>query len=380
MARVKGILEDLHGRLDDNFTICHRGDTTFTRPAHIRQPHRLSRKQLLIRERQSHNNALWRALKESGHVYFEANKPAYNHFMAINMQSPVPYIPKQQFHSGNALLLPGMVLSDGPLTPISYQLDEVDGQPALLTDLTKEEAQKFTLHLLRALHHRRSPPSRRQVLRRTDRRGQVNDKKCDFCGYSRKNDYLYRGITKKLGNMKKILFIIGSLRAKSFNRQVANVAKEIIGSRAEVQELDYSDLPLLNQDIEQPEPVVVARIRKAVAEADGLWIFTPEYNMSYPGHLKNLLDWLSRPVKFMDYGTPTCINGKRVAISGAGGKAATADCRKKLTELLTFMKAEVLPEQVGIAVPAEAWGTDVLVLTDEQRAELKALADKLIDG
>ena len=141
--------------------------------------------------------------------------------------------------------------------------------------------------------------------------------------------------------MKKVLFIIGSLRAKSFNRQVAHVAKEISGNRAEVQELDYSDLPLLNQDID-------------------------------------LLDWMSRPVKFMDYGTPTCINGKRVAISGAGGKAATADCRKKLTELLTFMKAEVLPEQVGIAVPAEAWGTDVLVLTDEQKAELKALADKLI--
>ena len=180
--------------------------------------------------------------------------------------------------------------------------------------------------------------------------------------------------------MKKILFVIGSLRAKSFNRQVANVAKEIIGNRAKVQELDYSDLPLLNQDIEQPEPAAVARIRKAGAEADGLWIFTPEYNMSYPGHLKNLLDWLSRPVKPMDYGTPTCINGKRVAISGAGGKAATADCRAKLTELLTFMKAEVIKEQVGIAVPAEAWGTDVLVLTDEQKAALKALADKLIEG
>ena len=125
--------------------------------------------------------------------------------------------------------------------------------------------------------------------------------------------------------MKKILFVIGSLRAKSFNRQMANVAKEIIGNSANVQELDYSDLPLLNQDIEQPEPAAVARIRKAITEADGLWIFTPEYNMSYPGHLKNLLDWMSRPVKFMDYGTPTCINGKRVAISGAGGKAATGD-------------------------------------------------------
>ena len=180
--------------------------------------------------------------------------------------------------------------------------------------------------------------------------------------------------------MKKILFVIGSLRAKSFNRQVANVAKEIIGGRAEVQELDYSDLPLLSQDIEQPELEVVARIRKAVSEADGLWIFTPEYNMSYPGHLKNLLDWLSRPVKPMDYGTPTCINGKCVALSGAGGKAATADCRAKLTELLTFMMAEVLKDQVGIVVPAEAWGTDELVLTDEQKTALKALAEKLIEG
>ena len=171
--------------------------------------------------------------------------------------------------------------------------------------------------------------------------------------------------------MKKILFILGSLRAKSFNRQVANVAKEIIGERAEVQELDYSDLPLLSQDIEQPEPAAVARIRKDVSEADGLWIFTPEYNMSYPGHLKNLLDWLSRPVKPMDYGTPTCINGKRVAISGAGGKAATADCRAKLTELLTFMKAEVMEPQTGIALNVEAWTEGRMILSDEQKVALK---------
>ena len=39
-----------------------------------------------------------------------------------------------------------------------------------------------------------------------------------------------------------------------------------------------------------------------------------------------------------------------------------------------------IDEQVGIAVPAEAWGTDVLLLTDEQKAALKALADKLIEG
>lgn len=185
-------------------------------------------------------------------------------------------------------------------------------------------------------------------------------------------------MNRNLNTMKKILFVIGSFRAKSFNRQMANVAKEIIGDRAEIQELDYDDLPLLNQDIEQPESVAVARVRKAVSEADALWIFTPEYNGSYPGHLKNLFDWLSRPVKPMDYSSPTCINGKRVAISGAGGKAATANCRQKLTELLTFIKAEVIPEQIGVAVPAEAWGTDVLILSDEQKTQMKAQADALL--
>ncbi len=178
--------------------------------------------------------------------------------------------------------------------------------------------------------------------------------------------------------MKKILFIIGSLREKSFNRQLAQEAMQIIGNRAQVTELDYSDLPLLNQDIEQPEPTAVTRIRQTVAAADALWFFTPEYNFSYPGHVKNLLDWLSRPVIPMDYATPTCINGKRVALSGAGGKAATANCRAKLTELLTFIKADVLAEQTGIAVPAEAWGTDVLVLTQEQKEQLKSQANALL--
>lgn len=67
--------------------------------------------------------------------------------MSVNTFSPVPYLKKDQFFSGNALLLPEMVVSDGPLPPISYQLGEVDGQPALLTDLTKAKASRMTLLL-----------------------------------------------------------------------------------------------------------------------------------------------------------------------------------------------------------------------------------------
>ena len=178
--------------------------------------------------------------------------------------------------------------------------------------------------------------------------------------------------------MKNVLFIVGSMREQSFNRQLAKVAEEMLKGKCNVKYLDYKELPYMNQDLEMPVQPVVARVREEVKNADALWIFTPEYNFSYPGHLKNLLDWLSRPVKPMDYATPTCINGKRVAISGAGGKAATANCRAKLTELLTFIKADVLPEQTGVAVPGEAWGTDVLILTDEQKNQLKLQADKLV--
>ena len=110
--------------------------------------------------------------------------------------------------------------------------------------------------------------------------------------------------------MKTILFIIGSLRKDSFNRQLATEVQKMLAGRATVQYLDYSDVPLMNQDIEFPAPEAVKCVRQKVDEADALWIFSPEYNYSYPGHLKNLIDWLSRPLVPGDRKTPLAINGK----------------------------------------------------------------------
>lgn len=172
-------------------------------------------------------------------------------------------------------------------------------------------------------------------------------------------------------DMKRILFIVGSLREGSFNRQLAREAEQMIGARAEVTYLDYKDVPLINQDIEFPEPEAVGRLRATVKEADGIWVFTPEYNFSYPGHVKNLFDWLSRPVVANDHETPTVINGKKVALSGAGGKMATAKCREKLTELLTFLKADVMEPQTGIALNVEAWTEGRMIFSDEQKVALK---------
>ena len=176
--------------------------------------------------------------------------------------------------------------------------------------------------------------------------------------------------------MKNVLFIVGSMREQSFNRQLAKVAEEMLKGKCNVKYLDYKDLPMMNQDLEMPVQPSVARVRKEVVEADALWIFTPEYNFSYPGVLKNLLDWLSRPMDITNFQNPSAAIGKKVAVSGAGGKNMTQSCRAELTELLDFMKMDLMHEpQTGIALGMEAWTKDEFVLTDEQRATLQQQVD-----
>lgn len=179
--------------------------------------------------------------------------------------------------------------------------------------------------------------------------------------------------------MIKILFVVGSLREDSFNRQLAQEAERIIGDRATVEYLDYGQVPFLNQGIEYPAPEAVTRLRQDFASADGVWIFTPEYNFSYPGHLKNLLDWLSRPLVANDYETPTVMAGKKVTLSGAGGQMATAKCREKLCELLTFIKADLMAgPQTGVALNMEAWTEGRMILTDAQKEALRQQADAFL--
>lgn len=176
--------------------------------------------------------------------------------------------------------------------------------------------------------------------------------------------------------MKNVLFIVGSMREQSFNRQLAKVAEEMLKGKCNVKYLDYKELPYMNQDLEMPVQPAVARVREDVKNADALWIFTPEYNFSYPGVLKNLFDWLSRPMDMSNFQNPSAAIGKKVAISGCGGKNMTQSCRAKLTELLDFMKMDLMHEpQTGIALGLEAWTKGEFTLTDEQCAELQRQAD-----
>ena len=71
---------------------------------------------------------------------------------------------------------------------------------------------------------------------------------------------------------KNVLFICGSLREKSLNRQMGAYVAKLLQGKAKVRWLDYADLPFMNQDIEFPAPAPVRRARDGVIAADGQWI------------------------------------------------------------------------------------------------------------
>lgn len=138
----------------------------------------------------------------------------------------------------------------------------------------------------------------------------------------------------------KILAIVGSLRKDSYNRQLALTAKEFVRDRAVFNLLKYQDIPLMNQDIEFPAPEAVKRVCEQVKSSDGIWFFTPEYNHFFPGVLKNLIDWLSRPVNDKE---PQVLAGKPAAISGISpGMSGTGLAQDHLVTLISFLNMNVM--------------------------------------
>lgn len=96
----------------------------------------------------------------------------------------------------------------------------------------------------------------------------------------------------------RILALVGSLRAGSYNRQLAEAAVKHApdGTNVEIFE-GLAEVPFYNEDLDRPGhvPDSAQGLRNAVHRADALLLVTPEYNGSMPAGLKNAIDWASRP-------------------------------------------------------------------------------------
>lgn len=171
--------------------------------------------------------------------------------------------------------------------------------------------------------------------------------------------------------MKQICGIVGSLRKRSFNRGLMLAAIEV-GRDAglEIQLFDrLAELPIYNADIDVDEslPEPVARLKRAIGEADGLLIATPEYNYSVPGGVKNAFDWASRPAG------KSPLNRKPAALMGAStGMSGTIRAQLALRQSFLFTDTfAMLQPEVLIPRCADRFDSNG-ILTDQSTRDLIA--------
>lgn len=138
--------------------------------------------------------------------------------------------------------------------------------------------------------------------------------------------------------MAHLIGLSGSLRAGSYNSALLREAAQLAPSGSEIAIHSIRGVPLYDGDVEAREgtPEVVARLKDAVAAADGLLLVTPEYNNSIPGVFKNAIDWMSRPPS----DTARVFGNKPVAVIGASiGPFGTVLSQNAWLAVLRFVGA-----------------------------------------
>ncbi len=132
--------------------------------------------------------------------------------------------------------------------------------------------------------------------------------------------------------MFTVAVIVGSLREASINRRLADAVIRETGDLFTFTMIDINNIPLFNQDNEDPLPAPVAEVKAAVAAADAVLFVTPEYNRGIPGVLKNVIDWGSRP-----HGANVWAGKPAVLMGSSPGGVATAVAQAQLRSVLTML-------------------------------------------
>jgi chromate reductase len=169
----------------------------------------------------------------------------------------------------------------------------------------------------------------------------------------------------------KLGLIIGSNRKESINRALALALAKLGDATFEAKLIQIDDLPMYNQDLEQPVPVPVARFKAEVEGSDALLFVTPEHSRSIPAVLKNAIDWGARP-----WGKTSWPN-KPAAVTGtSGGTISTAVVQQHLRAVLGNQGLNLVGGEAYIQFKPELIDTDHNVTDESVRGFLQAFIDK----
>ena len=174
----------------------------------------------------------------------------------------------------------------------------------------------------------------------------------------------------------QILGISGSLRSDSWNTKLLRAAAEIFDAQ-DVEFEIFDGLkavpPYDEEDDVDPAPAAVARLREALAGADGVLFATPEYNSSIPGVLKNALDWASRP--FPD----NALRAKPTAVVGAStGLFGAIWAQAELRKVLAAAGAKVIDEELPVGHAQDAFDEDGALASPDTAERLREIIALLV--
>lgn len=165
--------------------------------------------------------------------------------------------------------------------------------------------------------------------------------------------------------MTTLGYIVGSLSRDSINRRLAQALVAAAPTGCEFVEIPIVGLPQYNPDHDHMYLPAAARLKALIETVDGVVVVTPEYNRTFPGALKNAIDFASRP-----WGE-TSWTGKPVALLGTGlNSAGTAVAQSHLRSVLTYCGAQVL----GLPETCVPWSED---LFDADGRPSATLSDQL---
>jgi chromate reductase len=170
----------------------------------------------------------------------------------------------------------------------------------------------------------------------------------------------------------KLGILVGSNRRESINRKLAQALVRLGADQFEAKFIAIDDLPMYNQDNENPVPAPVARFKADLATSDALLFVTPEHSRSIPALLKNAIDWGARP-----WGK-TSWPGKPAAIIGtSGGVISTAVAQQHLRAVLGDLGLQVIGGEAYIQFKPELVDAQGNVTDDSTRTFLKTFIEQL---
>ena len=167
--------------------------------------------------------------------------------------------------------------------------------------------------------------------------------------------------------MTTLIAFSGSLRKDSFNTRVLRALPALAPAGTQIALFDIADLPLYNQDLDgETVPEIVAALRAAVAEADGVIIAGPEYNHSFSAVTKNLIDWASRP--FM---AGPIIGKKSMLIGTSPGPGGGAHANAASAEVLQLLNGAVVAQVSAPAIHEKFAADSDTIIDDVLAAQLR---------